>query len=249
MLTKPELSIVLPAYNEEDNIVRAISKVDEAISSLGFTYEIIVVNDGSNDGTVKRALEYAQNNNHVRVIGYPRNMGKGYAIKTGFMKAKGHAVIFLDSDLDIKPVRVKQYIQALDYGDIVIASKRHPNSRVEVPPLRRFLSRGFNLLVRLLTRLDVSDTQSGLKAMRKDSLEKVFSSLLVKRYAFDVELLAVANLYGLKIIEMPVSLKITNSLFNPKEIFKMFIDLLAITYRIRIKRYYQNHISNLIKNE
>ena len=247
MLTKPELSIILPAYNEEDNIVKAISKVDEVASSLGFTYEIIVVNDGSNDGTEKRALEYAQNNNHIRVIGYPKNMGKGYAIKTGFMKAKGHAVIFLDSDLDIKPVRVKQYIQALDYGDIVIASKRHPNSRVEVPPLRRFLSRGFNLLVRLLTRLDVSDTQSGLKAMRKDSLEKVFSSLLVKRYAFDVELLAVANLCGLKIIEMPVNLKITNGLFDLKEIFKMFIDLLAITYRIRIKRYYQNHISNLMK--
>jgi len=247
MLTKPELSFILPAYNEEDNIVKAISKVDEVVSSLGFTYEIIVVNDGSNDGTEKRALEYAQNNNHVRVIGYPKNMGKGYAIKTGFMKAKGHAVIFLDSDLDIKPVRVKQYIQALNYGDIVIASKRHPNSHVEVPPLRRFLSLGFNLLVRLLTGLDVSDTQSGLKAMRKDSLEKVFSSLLVKRYAFDVELLALANLHGLKIIEMPVNLKITNGLFNPKEIFKMFIDLLAITYRIRIERYYQNHISNLMK--
>jgi len=249
MLTKPELSIILPAYNEEDNIVKAISKVDTVASSLGFTYEIIVVNDGSNDGTEKRALEYAQNNNHVRVIGYPKNMGKGYAMKTGFMEAKGYAVIFLDSDLDIKPVRVKQYIQALDYGDIVIASKRHPNSHIEVPLLRRFLSLGFNLLVRLLTRLDVSDTQSGLKAMRKDSLEKVFSSLLVKRYAFDVELLAVANLHGLKIIEMPVNLKITNGLFNPKEIFKMFIDLLAITYRIRIKKYYQNHISNLIKNE
>ena len=247
MLTRPELSMVLPAYNEEDNIVKAISKVDEVISSLGFTYEIIVVNDGSNDGTVKRALEYAQNNNHVRVIGYPKNMGKGYAIKTGFMKAKGDAVIFLDSDLDIKPINIKQYIQALSYGDIVVASKRHPNSHVELPLLRRFLSRGFNLLVRLLTKLDVSDTQSGLKAMRKDSLEKVFSSLLVKRYAFDVELLAVANLCGLKIIEMPVNLKITNGLFDLKEIFKMFIDLLAITYRIRIKRYYQNHISNLMK--
>jgi len=246
MLTKPELSFILPAYNEEDNIVKAISKVDEVASSLGFTYEIIVVNDGSNDETEKRALEYAQNNNHVRVIGYPRNMGKGYAIKTGFMKAKGHAVIFLDSDLDIKPVRVKQYIQALNYGDLIIASKRHPNSRVEVPPLRRFLSLGFNLLVRLLTRLDVSDTQSGLKAMRKDSLEKVFSSLLVKRYAFDVELLAVANLHGLKIIEMPVDLKITNILFDPKEIFRMFIDLLAITYRIRIKRSYQ-HSLRLLK--
>lgn len=245
MTSKPELSFILPAYNEEDNIVKVISRVDEVVSSLGFKYEIIVVNDGSNDATGRRALQYARINNHVQVISYPKNMGKGYAIKTGFMNAEGNTIIFLDSDLDIDPVEIKQYLQALEYGDIVIASKRHRNSRVEAPILRKIMSVGFNILVRLLTRLDVGDTQAGLKAMRKNSLAKVFSSLLVKRYAFDTELLAVANLYGLRIIEMPVNLVITNGLFNPKEIFRMFVDLLAITYRIRIKKWYQN--SNVYK--
>ena len=241
---KPEISFILPAHNEESNIIDVLNRVDKAMSHLGFEYEVIVVNDGSSDETEVRALEYAQNNNHVRVISYPRNMGKGYAVKTGFMKAKGNMVIFLDSDLDIDPIQVKRYIQALKYGDIVIASKRHPNSHVEASLLRKFLSLGYNLLVRLLTSLDVSDTQAGLKAMKKNKMKKVFFSLLIKRYAFDVELLVVARLHGLRIIEMPVNLKLTNDFFDFKEIFRMFIDLLGITYRVRVRKYYQNLLWN-----
>jgi len=236
----PGLSLILPACDEEDNIVEVLSRIDEVIGPLGLSYEIIVVNDGSRDKTEKKAIMYAWKNNHVRVVGYSKNMGKGYAVKTGFMNAKGEIIVLLDSDLEISPVEVTRYVQALKYGDIVIASKRHPDSHVEAPLLRKFLSLGFNLLVKLLTKLDVTDTQAGLKAMRRSKMGKIFSSLLVKRYAFDVELLAVARLYDLRIVEMPVNLKLTNGFFSPKEIFRMFIDLLGIAYRIRIKRYYQN---------
>jgi len=235
---KPHISLVIPAYNEGDHILEILEETDRVMESLGAIYEIIVVNDGSKDETELKAFEYANNNNHVKVISYDKNAGKGFALKTGFFNAVGDSVVFMDGDLDINPQQIRKYVKALKSGDIVIGSKRHPESYVEAPPVRKFLSLGFNLLVRLLTGLKLSDTQSGLKAVRRKGLKKVFSVLSVKRFAFDVELLAVANLYGLSIVEMPVNIKLTNSFFHPKEIFKMFIDLLGVAYRLKIKKQY-----------
>jgi len=235
---KLELSFILPAYNEENNIEMIIEKTDHVMKQVGIEYEVIVVNDGSKDETEKKVIEYSKFNGHVKVISYRKNMGKGYAIRTGFFSATGDIVAFIDSDLDIDPIQINRYIRVLKYGDIATASKKHPQSHVEMPLLRRFLSLGFNILVRLLTGLKLGDTQAGLKAGRLKSLEKVFSVLSVKRFAFDVELFAVANLYGLKIIEMPVNIRLTNVFFNPREIFRMFIDLLGITYRLRIRKQY-----------
>ena len=138
-------------------------------------------------------------------------------------------------------VDISTYIEALKDGDIVIASKRHPQSQVEAPIFRRFLSYGFNGLVKLLTGVPLKDTQSGLKAMRKNAFMKIFPRLVVKRYAFDVELLAVANHYGLKIVEMPVRIKLDTS-FKTAQIWRMFVDLLGIAYRLRITHWYQRKI-------
>jgi dolichyl-phosphate beta-glucosyltransferase len=107
-----------------------------------------------------------------------------------------------------------------------------------MPLVRRLLSHGFNVLVRVLTGVPWRDTQAGLKAIRKSALLDVFQRLAVKRYAFDAELLAVANLYGLKVVEMPVKLKMGAS-FKLKEIWRMLIDLLGIAYRLRVRRFYQ----------
>ena len=112
---------------------------------------------------------------------------------------------------------------------------------MEVPVSRRVLSEGFNGLVRLLTGVPIKDTQSGLKAMRKSAFIDIFPRLAVKRYAFDVELLAVANLYGLKVVEMPVNIKL-DATFKPKEMWHMFIDLLGIAYRLRIIHWYQRQL-------
>lgn len=227
--------MVLPAYNEGHVIEETLDRVDSVVRYTGLKYEIVVVDDGSMDDTKRRVANYANNNGHVKVVGYKRNTGKGHAVKTGFQYAKGNAVIFIDSDLDIDPQLVLRYFKALTHGDIVIGSKWHPLSSVEIPLVRRLLSRAFNILVRLLTGVRLRDTQTGLKAVRKKALESVFSRLTVKRYAYDVELLAVANLYGLRVVEMPVHIRV-DGLFNPKEIWKMFVDLLGITYRLRFLR-------------
>jgi len=237
MSERPELSVILPAYNEGHVIEATLDRVDSAVRQTGLRYEIMVVDDGSVDDTKRKVANYANNNGHVKVVGYKKNRGKGHAIKTGFQCAKGDSVIFIDSDLDIDPQLILRYFAALIQGDVVIGSKWHPQSSVEIPLVRRLLSHAFNILVRLLTGVRLRDTQTGLKAVRKNSLEKIFSRLTVKRYAYDAELLAVANLYGLRVVEMPVDVRM-NGLFHPREVWRMFVDLLGIAYRLRFLKWY-----------
>ena len=244
LVDKPVISFVLPAYNESEFIESALERLDSAVNSHGFRYEVVVVDDGSVDDTRLRVLKYAARNGHVRVIGYDRNVGKGFAVKTGFWKAAGGAVVFVDSDLDLglDIGQIRRYVEALKNSDIVVGSKWHPSSVVKMPFVRRLLSRGFNLLVRLLTGIRVSDTQTGIKAVRQESLSEVFRSLSVKRYAFDVELLVFAKVFGLKVAELPVKLEI-DRLFSFKEAWRMFVDLLGIAYRLRITKWYQRKLS------
>jgi glycosyltransferase involved in cell wall biosynthesis len=236
-----ELSFVIPAYNEEEFIEDTLGTLDYHIKDKNLQYEIVVVDDGSIDKTFVRATKYANRNGHVKVLSYTTNVGKGFAIKTGFMQSKGDIVVFADSDMEIDLHTISRYIDALDQGDIVIASKWHPNSVVEMPLSRKIMSHGFNLLVRLLTGVPLRDTQVGLKAMKKSAFANIIPRLAVKRYAFDVELLTVANLYGLKIVEMPTEIKIEKS-FSFKDLVRMFVDLLGIAYRLRILHWYQRPV-------
>jgi len=246
-MTEVELSFVIPAYNEELYIEDVLGTLAAAVADKKLPYEILVVDDGSRDRTLINAKRYACKNDNVRILSYCTNVGKGHAVKTGFLNATGNIVIFADSDMDIDLTKISDYLEALKYGDIVIASKRHFDSRVKVPVSRRILSEGFNNLVRLFTGVPLKDTQSGLKAMKRSAFVNIFPKLAVKRYAFDVELLAVANLYGLKVVEMPVFIKL-DARFKPTEMWHMFVDLLGITYRLRILHWYHRPISkNVLK--
>ena len=232
------VSFVVPAYNEENTIQDCLQTLDYALKDMGPSYEVVVVDDGSLDSTQAKARSYASKNGHVKVIHLNKNEGKGFAMKRGFMQATGDAVVFVDSDLEIDVKEISKYVAALQQGDIVIASKWHPKSNVKMPLMRRVLGHGFNLLVRVLTGVKLKDTQTGLKAIRKSAFKKIFPILSVKRYAFDVELLVLASLYGLKIREMPVNIRL-GSAFNPIDVWRMFLDLLGITYRLRVLRWYQ----------
>ena len=237
-----ELSFVIPAYNEENFIEDTLGTIDAIIMGKNLPYEIVVVDDGSGDSTLARAMSYANKNGHVKVVSYSKNVGKGHAVKTGFLKSTGNIVIFADGDMEIDLGTLSKYLDALNHCDIVIASKKHRDSQVKVPVSRKILSEVFNSLVRILTGVPLKDTQSGLKAMRKSAFIDIFPRLAVKRYAFDVELLAVANRYGLKVMEMPVNIKL-EAKFKPSEMWRMFIDLLGIAYRLRIIRWYQRPLT------
>jgi glycosyltransferase involved in cell wall biosynthesis len=241
IMSQIELSFVVPAYNEEESIETALGTLDGVVKDKRLPYEIVVVDDGSRDKTLSRAIKYANRNGHVKVISFTQNEGKGYAVRTGFMQTKGDVVVFTDSDMDIDLSTVSKYVDALEHGDIVVATKWHPDSRVDMPLVRRILSHGFNVLVRILTGANLKDTQVGLKVMKKSAFANIFPRLCVKRYAFDVELLAVASLYRLRIVQMPTQLRIRGA-FRLKEIFKMFQDLLGIAYRLRVLHWYQRRI-------
>jgi glycosyltransferase involved in cell wall biosynthesis len=235
---KNRISIVMPAYNEAESIKRGVVAVDRQFEAVSEDYEIIVVDDGSEDSTRKIIEEFADKK--VKLVGYDRNQGKGHAIKIGLHSATGQFAFLIDSDSEIRAKDLMNYVDALGSADFVIGSKRHPLSTVRTPAGRRFLSLGFNVLERLLTGVKATDTQAGLKAARSTALYQVLPLLSVKRYAFDAELLAVASLFDFKIKELPVNIDL-KATFSARQVFRMFIDLLGIAYRLRIRHWYQKN--------
>jgi glycosyltransferase involved in cell wall biosynthesis len=237
----PYLSLVTPVYNGEAYIRESVADILRVLEKFGRPFEVIVVSDGSQDRTAERVWEIEDP--RVRLLHYPENRGKGNAVLHGTAEARGRVIAWLDSDLDISPEMVVTAARHLQDGqlDAVIGSKRHPESRVEYPMIRRFYSFGFQLLVRALFRVNVRDTQVGAKVFRRELLETVVPLLLVKRYAFDLEVLAVAAEFGFdRIAEAPIELRyrFTGSGINHSSVRRMFLDTLAIAYRIHVRHWY-----------
>lgn len=241
--TRPLLSVIVPVYNEVGTIVANIRTIRERVEhELAGPLELIVVSDGSIDRSEERLLEDAPD--IARVIHYDRNLGKGFAIKAGALAASGRYISYVDSDLDLDPVSLPQFVETArrDDLDFVIGSKRHPDSLVHYPAARRVASWLYQQLVRMLFRLDVRDTQVGLKVFRREVAEEVMPLLLVKQFAFDLELLAVARELGFKRLrEMPITLRyrFTGSGVRSVAVLFALVDTAAIFYRLRVLRYYQ----------
>jgi glycosyltransferase involved in cell wall biosynthesis len=228
----------MPAFNEAHCIRKSIADVREQFSALCPDYEIVVVDDGSTDGTRKAAETLADR--RVKVVGYHANQGKGHALKVGLKSATGEFAFLVDSDSEIRAAELIHYLEALELADIVIGSKRHHLSSVRTPAMRKFLSLGFNIMERLLTGVKATDTQAGLKAAKSSTLYRILPLLSVKKYAFDVELLAVASLLRFKIKELPVEVDL-KATFSTRQVMRMLIDLLGIAYRLRVRRWYQEN--------
>jgi len=237
---KIDVSVILCAYNESNVIGDAIDKVNSVMMGTDWNYEIVVVDDGSLDGTKQKAVEHAdkKGNGHVKVVGYEKNFGKGTAIKIGFAHSQGDFVVLIDSDLDVDPNLIPNYVEALKRNDIAVASKWHPQSHTSLTLKRKVLSFGFNALSRLFTGIKLRDTQAGLKAFRREVLERMVPKFVVKRYAFDLEVIGACNHAGYRIVDLPVNVHI-ESMVSLKEIIRMTLDMLGIAYRLRILKYYQ----------
>jgi glycosyltransferase involved in cell wall biosynthesis len=234
-------SIVIPVYNRADTVVESLRRIKSVLDSITASYEIIVVNDGSTDGTLEVLQREQQSDQRLKVISYLENMGKGYAVRKGVLETQGDIVIFTDGDLDIAPAIISEYIKQLQTCDLVIGSKKHPLSRVQMPGSRRFLSKAFNAIVRIATGIKAGDTQAGLKAGNGDALREIFGLMLVKRYAFDVEFLTIAALLRMNTREMPIEISLDRR-FKLKDMIRMLVDVLAVAYRLRIRRWYQRQL-------
>jgi len=243
---KNYLSVIIPIYRQERTIKRDLRCISKVLSQIRFDYEIIAVVDGiKEDASFRRAKEL--NVPKLTIIGYPTNRGKGYAIRFGMARAKGDYIAFIDAGMDIDPNGISMIMEHMQWyeADIIVGSKRHPASMVNYPLMRNIMSYAYHFLVRLLFNVKVSDTQTGLKVARREVLEKVLPRLLVKRFAFDVELLSVANYLGFKrIYEAPIKLDPErfefSSTIKTKTIFEMLMDTAAVFYRLRILRYYRD---------
>lgn len=241
------VSLIIPAFKQEKTIQKDIQRIKSVLDQLRYDYEIIVVVDGFIDKTF-------QNANRIRsqkliVTGYRHNHGKGHAIRFGMARAKGDILAFMDAGMDINPNGISMLLEHFEWydADIIVGSKRHPVSKVIDYPLhRKIISVLSQVYIKIVFGLTIRDTQVGMKFFKRKVLEQVMPRLLVKQYAFDIELLVVSKYLGFKrIFEAPIEINWTlgagitsNNLV--RTIFLTFVDTLAIFYRLHILRYYSS---------
>lgn len=206
------LSLIIPAYEEQDRIARALETIQAYLASCGRPCEIIVVDDGSRDNTCQVAQEYAARSTSVRVITYPDNRGKGYAVRQGVAASRGAYVAFSDADLSTPIEELDKLFAAMDKGyDIAIGSRAIKGSKLILhqPLYRELGGKVLNLVIQALALPGIKDTQCGFKLFRGDLAREIFPMCFVNSWGFDVEVLYVARKGGHSIAEIPVVWKHT----------------------------------------
>lgn len=240
------VSIIVPVFSQEKTIRQDLTRINRAMSATRFDYEIIAVVDGKEkDGSFTEAQKL--NLPKVKVVGYQENQGKGYAVRYGMARSSGDKIAFIDAGMDIDPNGISMILEHMEWyqADIIVGSKRHLASKVDYPLTRKIMSRVYHRLVWFLFGFRVSDTQAGLKVFRRPVLKKVLPRMLVKKFAFDVELLAIAKHLGFEhIYEAPIKLDRKRFEFSStvefKTAFEMLWNTAAVFYRLKILHYYDN---------
>jgi len=231
------LSIVIPVYNEEQRLGPTLTRLGEYLSGKPYTWELIVVDDGSRDRSVEVAGQ-AGLGEALRVVEHKVNRGKGAAVRTGMAAVRGQFALFSDSDLSTPIEEIEKFWPWFEEGyDVVIGSRGLSTSQIEVHQSlhREWMGRFFNVLVRALVVPGIHDTQCGFKMFTQRAVERIFPRLQLEGWAFDVELLAVAQQQGLRTAEVPV--RWVNSPDTRVRTFRassqMLCDLLRLRRRFR----------------
>lgn len=215
-MQRPYLSVVIPAYNEERRLKRTLEGVLEYLSGRPYPYEVILVDDGSTDGTAAIAAQWQQRHRELQLL-EEEHRGKGYAVRQGMLRARGEVVLFTDADLSVPMAELERLLPHLEEGyDVVIGSREGLGARrVGEPAYRHLMGRVFNFIIRLVTVSGIQDTQCGFKLFRGEVVGPLFGALrlygegspVVQRpmvTAFDVEVLYLARRMGLRVREVPV---------------------------------------------
>ena len=200
-------SVIIPAYNEEKTVARAIRETAAVFDPLKKEYEIIIVDDGSTDGTADIVGSLSEELPFVRLLKHEENRGKGGAVRTGVMNASGELVLFMDSDLSTHPAEAPAFIAKMGESDIVIGSRRIPGAVIAKPqPWYRSLSgRTINFIIRHFLKLPHRDTQCGFKMFRREAAQNIFQDMSPSRWTFDAEILMRAYAHEYRVEELPIT--------------------------------------------
>lgn len=260
MIIKELVSILVPVYNIENTIEKNINILINKVSPFLMNFEIIISDDGSSDNSkeeIKNICLKLKNNNayanlkNITGVYARENHGKGHALKRACEISNGEYIIFCDGDMEIDPSQLENFFHIMqkENADIVIGSKRHKDSIVNYSNIRKLISFIYFMFVKIFFHLPIQDTQTGLKLFKRDAVINIFPRILVKAFAYDLEVLAACNYNNKKIVSAPV-------IVNPNRHFgfikfsilwRTFIDTLAIFYRLNIVHFYNNLFDELNK--
>jgi dolichyl-phosphate beta-glucosyltransferase len=230
-----QYSIVIPAYNESHRIGSTIEKILSFTEENCWDVEVLVVNDGSTDDTVRIVLQYAKKSSSVRLINNPGNHGKGYSVRNGVLQSRGELILFSDADLSSPIEDAPALFAAIRDGADAAIGSRWLRSELQIqrqPLLRQFYSRVYNLLLRLLLGLHYKDTQCGFKAFNRRAALKVFPLQSIERWGFDPEILYLMKRFGFRVEEIPVKwAHREGTRLNPvRDGMSMFLEMLRIRW-------------------
>ena len=235
-----DVSIVVPYYNAGARLRRTVEHMVRVLDASGMTFEIITVSDGSTDGSPFTLEGFPDS--VVRRVRFATNVGKGHALRVGLGMGQGRYLGFIDADGDISPEFLAPFVSIMraQEPDIIIGSKRHPESSVHYPPLRRLYSWGYQHLIHLLFRLNVKDTQVGIKLVDRRVIADVLPMLRESRFALDLELLVLANRLGYtRLVEAPVRIEERfGSTISLKAVWLLLVDTLGLFVRFDVLHQY-----------
>jgi len=203
-MTKPDVSLILPCYNEEGTLEGTIERINEAIELETFPYEIIIVEDGCTDKTPEIASKLAANSDRINHLHFENRLGKGKALNKGFEAGKGSKLFFMDTDLATDLKHLSDLLEELDKHDIVIGSRYVEGSNAERGFVREFFSKGYNAMARIAFRTNIKDHQCGFKGINKEVFEDLKDELNSEHWFWDTELLIRAKEKDYSIKEIPV---------------------------------------------
>ena len=232
--TSPELSIVIPAFNEELRLPATLDRIAAYLQGSRREVEVLVVDDGSKDRTAAVAESFREKIPMLRVVPNGMNRGKGYSVRHGVQEAHGRVVLFTDADLSAPIEEAGKLVDALQNFDVAIGSRAVNRSLITVheSPFREFAGIVFNKIVRLILWLPFVDTQCGFKAFVRERCQIIFEQQTIERFGFDPELLYLARHHGLRAVEIPVRWghSPATKINMMRDSLQMFLDVFVIRW-------------------